>query len=541
MKYLLISLLFLAGQSLNLHAQFFDSSSLPIVVITTNDGIPVPDEPKIDAHLGIIWNGDGAINHLGDPFNEYDGRIAIEIRGSSSQMFLKNNYALETRDEDGSGNNVSIFGFPAENDWVLHGPYSDKSLMRNALAYTLAGWLMDYAPRVRFCEVVLNGQYNGVYVFTEKIKRDAGRVNISELHPDETTGGDVTGGYILKFDKWDGAFNEGFPSAYSSDLSGFGQTVFQYHYPKPDEIVPEQKEYIQKYIAGLEDALMSPDFASPASGYRYYFDMASFFNYFFVQELGKNVDGYRLSTFFYKDKDSIDTRLKMGPVWDFNLAFGNADYCDAWYTNGWAWRFNEVCPSDYFNVHFWWERLWQDSTYRQELKDRWFDLRNDTLSDDRIFGLIDSLETLLQEPALRNFQRYPVLGQYVWPNAFIGQNFGEEVDYLRNWLTARLLWLDETLKTVDLPEYRIEEYFPPVVYPNPFREVVKFEYYVRSDTPVSVEVYDMNGHLAERMMDASHFNGINSLVWGRGVPAGIYFYRILANGNEVKKGKVVKN
>jgi CotH protein/type IX secretion system substrate protein len=536
------SLFLLLAQTVPLQAQvFFISSNLPIVVITTNGGVPVPDEPKVKAHLGIIWNGDGELNNLSDPFNEYDGVAGIELRGSSSQMFPKKGYAIETRHEDGSNNNVSIFGFPEENDWVLHGPFSDKSLMRNALAYTLASWLMDYAPRVRFCELVLNGEYSGVYVFTEKIKRDAGRVDIAELHPDETTGDDLTGGYILKFDKWDGGFNAGFLSAWPSDLSGFGETVFQFHYPKPADIVPAQEAYIRQYIAGMEDALMSPDFAGPGNGYRRYFDMTSFFNYFFVQELGKNVDGYRLSTFFYKDKDSIDGKLKMGPVWDFNLAFGNADYCNASYTGGWAWRFNDVCPSDYFSVHFWWERMWQDTAYQREMKTRWFDLRNDTLSNERISGLIDSLETLLQQPALRNFERYPVLGQYVWPNAYIGQSFTAEVDYLRNWLTDRLLWLDETMKTVGLPEYRIEDYFPPAVYPNPFREEVKFEYYVRSDSPVSVDIYSINGQFVERLTDAQHLNGTNSLVWGSGMPAGIYFYRMLVNDNEVKKGKLVKN
>ncbi|MFQ5445523.1 MAG: CotH kinase family protein, partial [Saprospiraceae bacterium] len=504
MKWHFFSLLFfMLAQNRGMLAQeFFEYSTLPIVVITTNDGVLIPDEPKIDAHLGIIWNGDGAMNHMEDPFNEYDGHVGVELRGSSSQWFPKKGYAIETRKDDGSNNNVALFGFPAENDWVLHGPFSDKSLMRNALAYTLAGWLMEYAPRVRYCEVVVNGEYNGIYLFTEKIKRDKGRVDISELHPDETTGDDLTGGYILKIDKWDGASNDGFVSAWPSDLSGFGETVFQYHYPKPKDIVPEQREYIWQYIAGMEDALMSPDFADPATGYRHYFDMPAFFNYFFVQELGKNVDGYRISTFFYKDKDSTGGKLKMGPIWDFNLAFGNADYCNAWLTNGWAWRFNEVCPGDYFNVHFWWERLWQDIAYREEMKTRWFDLRNDTLSDERIFGLIDSLESLLQEPAQRNFQQFPVLGEYVWPNAFVGKTFGEEVDYLRNWLASRLLWMDKTMETVDLPEYRIEEYFPPVIYPNPFSGAVKFEYYIRSEQPVIVEIYNMNGQMIAHLTDA---------------------------------------
>ncbi|MBK9013269.1 MAG: CotH kinase family protein [Saprospiraceae bacterium] len=188
MKRFLLAFLVFASIEFSLDAQNFTNSKLPIFVVNTSGGAQIVDEPKTIAHLGVIWNGDGATNYLTDPFNEYDGQIGIEIRGSSSQSFPKKNYAMETQNADSTSNNVSVLGFPKENDWVLHGPYSDKTLMRNALAFTLGSWIMPYAPRVRYCELVINGDYRGVYVFTEKIKQDDNRVNISKLAQMKTQG-----------------------------------------------------------------------------------------------------------------------------------------------------------------------------------------------------------------------------------------------------------------------------------------------------------------------------------------------------------------
>ena len=151
------------------------SSNLPIIVIDTYEQV-IPDEPKISAHMGIIFNGSGEINYITDSSSHYDGDIGIEIRGHSSQhYFPKKQYGLETRDSEGENINVSLLGMPEENDWILYAPYSDKSLMRNVLAYDIAKSLGSYAPRTQFCEVILNNDYVGIYVFMEKIKKDSNR------------------------------------------------------------------------------------------------------------------------------------------------------------------------------------------------------------------------------------------------------------------------------------------------------------------------------------------------------------------------------
>lgn len=528
-------------------AQNFTNSNLPILVITTDNGAEIMNEPKTPAHLGVIWNGDGVINYLSDPFNDYDGRIGIEIRGSSSQSFPKKNYAMETRNDDGSSNNVSVLGFPEENDWVLHGPYSDKTLMRNALAYTLASWIMPYAPRVRFCELVINGNYRGVYVFTEKIKRDNNRVDISKLDPDENTGDDLTGGYILKFDKFDGLVSDGFPSAYAAMPGGNpGGTIYQYHYPAPDEITNQQKAYIQAYIANFEDVMASQNYTDSIAGYRSLLDVSSVIQMIFIQEISRNVDGYRLSTYMYKDRESIDNRLHLGPVWDFNLGFSNVDYCIGPSFQGWAVNFNDFCPGDYWVVHFWWRKLWQDPAFRKQMRDDWVALRANTFSDERILGLVDSFETLLQLPAQRNFQRWPTLNEYVWPNPVVTGSYQGEVDRLRSWLASRLIWMDgafeamvEPTDTTTVIEPPIEEL--PAVLPSLFKDKITVYFRAVAYQPVVFEVLDAHGRLVHSQKDFYLTSKVEMMEWdGSDLPVGAYFYRIKIGKQPTKTGKLMK-
>ena len=178
----------------------FTNSNLPIVVINTNN-VQIQDEPKIDATMGIIYNSTGAQNFTNQPFNEFYGQIAIETRGSSSSGFPAKSYGLETRGPDSSNYNVSIFDWPSDNDWILYAPYTDKSLIRNVLTYHLGNQMGNYSPRTKLCELILNDEYQGVYVFMERIKTNPGRVNIDQVAPDDTLENELTGGYIFKIDK----------------------------------------------------------------------------------------------------------------------------------------------------------------------------------------------------------------------------------------------------------------------------------------------------------------------------------------------------
>ncbi len=527
-------------------AQNFTSSNLPIFIIETQNGVSIPDEPKTTAHLGIIWNGDGEVNHVSDPFNDYDGQIGIEIRGSSSQSFPKKNYAVETQNPDSTALNVSLLGFPKENDWVLHGPYSDKTLMRNALAFTMASWIMPYAPRTRFCELVINGDYRGVYLFTEKIKRDDNRVNISKLDEDVNSGDELTGGYMLKFDKFDGLVSDGFPSAYPSTTGGIpGGTTYQYHYPKADEITVQQKAYIQNYIGNFENIMASPDYADPVSGYSSMLDVASVIQMIFIQEISRNVDGYRLSTFMYKDRDSIDPRLHLGPVWDFNLGFSNVDYCIGPGYQGWAMDFNSFCPGDFWVVHFWWKKLWNDPAFAQQMRDEWVAQRADKLSNDNILHLVDSLKTLLTEPAQRNFVCWPTLNEYVWPNPVISGSYSAEVARMRTWLINRLAWMDGAMEALVAVDTTTVNEPPgnelPIFVPSLFHDKVEVYFLARSYQPVYLGIYDALGRLVIKKDEFYRDSKVEKLVLdGEDLPVGVYFYRLKIGKKLLFTGKLMK-
>ncbi|MFD0796749.1 CotH kinase family protein [Maribacter chungangensis] len=415
---------------------------LPMFAISTN-GNQIVDEPKNDATFTVTEGN--VVSH--------EGRMGIEIRGASSQLFPKKSFGFETRDAANEDLDVSLLGYPEEEDWILYAPYSDKSLLRNMLIYDLSRDIGQYASRTKFVEVTIDEAYQGVYVFMEKLKRDSGRIDINNLKEDENSGDDLTGGYILKIDKTAGSnLGEGyndqnsFASTISPPNAVNGQEInFMYEDPDAEDITTEQKTYITNYVGQFEAALASDSFTDPETGYAAFIDVDSFIDFFILNELSNNVDGYRLSTYMHKDKNE---KLKMGPIWDFNLAFGNADYCSGGTTNVWAYKFNERCPEDFWQVPFWWERLLQDPAYVSKLKARWGQLRGSSLSNGAILSKLDTYTTVLNTSgaAENNFRKWPVLGTYIWPNNFVGNTYAEELDYLTNWIEDRLLWMDAEIE-----------------------------------------------------------------------------------------------
>lgn len=442
---------FIAGSLINWSVKFsstpaltfiFSQSSLPIVIINTN-GQNILDNPKIIVDMKIIDHGNGVRNYLTDTPNNYDGKIAIEIRGSSSQSFPKKSFGFETM--DGSGLikvDTSLLGMPTEHDWILSANYTDKSFCRNMLSYQLSMEMGHYAVRTKFVDVVLNGQYWGIYVFMESLKRDKNRVDISKLQSTEITAPNVTGGYIVKIDKSTGSGGAGWTSAYAPINHSNGQSIFiQYDYPSTDSIVPAQQAYIKSYVDSFENALAGANFRDSILGYQKYIGNGSWIDYFFSNELSKNVDGYRISSYLYKDKEKT---LKAGPVWDYDIAYGNANYCNGNDTTGWAYLFS--CTGDSWQIPFWWQKLLLDTNYTNQVKCRWTNYRNSVLSLSHINGVIDSVANLLNESQGWNFTQWPILGTYVWPNPSPQPStYAGEIQNLKNWMATRLSWLDANM------------------------------------------------------------------------------------------------
>ncbi|MFM7327503.1 MAG: CotH kinase family protein [Bacteroidota bacterium] len=512
------------------------SSNLPLIHILA-DGV-IPDEPKLTATMRIIYNGPGVMNRLSDPPTDYNGLIGIERRGSTSQdLSNKKPYGIELRDALGNNLDTALLGMPREHDWILLAPYSDKTMMRDALAYILAGRMMDYAPRVRFCELYINNTYQGIYILTEKIKQDKGRVDIANLTTSDVSGDELTGGYILKIDKTTGgAAVDGFTTNYGTN------NFYQYHDPKATELRPEQKNYIQQVIKNFERVISSEDYDHPTRGYYKLIDLDSFVDFFLINELSRNVDGYRLSSYIYKDKDSNDPRLKMGPVWDFNITFGNADYCEGGSPEGFAVNFNSVCPTDYFGVPFYWKRMLGEPVFRKRVASRWFALRKSFLSTASLHATVDSVATLLSESQVRNFSLYPILNQYVWPNRYVGGSYANELKYLKDWLALRTTYLDAAFNEFLKPVYDPEKYEAPEVYPNPSDGDVNFRYYVRDYEVVEIRIRDASGRPVATLRDELHDNGWNGMPWQKpDTGAGLFFYQVLINGRIAAAGKVFRD
>lgn len=473
MKQLLLSIL--AGiWAASLCAQVnFTESHLPVLVINTN-GQTIPDEPKITAQAGLIYNGPGQTNHLSDPFNAYNGPVGIERRGASSYNYEKRPYGIEWRDANGEDIDVALLGLPAESDFALISPLNDKTLIRDVLAHQLAQDALPWSPRTRLIETVLNGEYIGVYTLIETIKRGSNRVDIAKLKDSDVSGPQLSGGYILRMDKYGpppGALGGDWKSEYPAMQGSWQETWFQHHYPKSDDILPVQQQYIRQWIGDFEDMMASPSYQNTLEQW---IDMDSWVNYLLVQELVKNTDAYRLSAYFYKDRDDAPGggKIAMGPVWDCNIAFGIGDYCGGNEWTGWAKDFNQVCGFDQWIIHFWWEKVWAYPAFRQRMAERWETLRAGPWSDAQLMQRIDSLVAVVGAAQVRNFQRWPVLGTYVWPNAYIGNTYQQEINYLKNWLLNRTAWLDQQIFLASLSVDSSLSHAPFAIFPNPTSEVL---------------------------------------------------------------------
>ncbi len=425
---------------------------LPQINITTL-GQEILDDPKILSRITITEYDDQKNATI-----VYSGDIGIELRGSSSQaLFDKKSYSFEIWDANKEGIDTTLLDLPSEEDWILNGPYSDKTMIRHMLAYTLSNDIERYASRTRLVELNINDNYQGLFILMEKLKRDKNRIDISKLREEENSGEDVTGGYIIKLDKATGDGNGGldynesnsFESKYAIDgtINGTKRTHFLYEYPDKNDITGAQKEYIADYMQQFEDALISDDFTDDDIGYGAYIKKKTFVDFLLLNELMHNPDAYRLSTYIVKDKNE---QLAMGPIWDFNIAMGNTSFCGGERWDTWVFDYNSVCPNDPWLIHFWWQRLLEDPSFVQDIKDRYQELRMTSFSNMHIMSRIDELTGAIIESGAdqRNFNKWDILGENIWPNNFVGNTYQEEIDFLKEWFENRLMWMDANIENL---------------------------------------------------------------------------------------------
>jgi hypothetical protein len=423
----------------------FDSN-LPLIIINSF-GQTVSHEQKVPVFARFIEPRGGRARMTG--MAAFSGLGELNIRGHTSLRYPKHSYHFETIDETHHSRKVSLLGLPKESDWVLYGPYPDKTLMRDVLGYELSNEIGRYAARTRFVEVFLEESaptlsarhYLGVYVFEEKIKRGKNRVDIQKLGRENNQEPNITGGYIFKKDHTDepdmqggfGAMLSGMARAKNRGFTSSQGNYFFYVEPKGTEITAPQRAWLRGYVNRLERTLYSDHFNDPKAGFAAFIDPDSFIDHHFLVEVTKNIDGFRFSTFYYKDRGE---KLCMGPIWDWNLAFGNAEGREGYIPEGWYW------PQLDDQQYSWFRRLFEDPDFAQKYTDRWGELRQNQFSPTNILARIDQFAQLLQEAQARNFRRWRILGREIHPNAFVGQTFEEEIDWMKEWVQKRVTWID---------------------------------------------------------------------------------------------------
>lgn len=430
MKNIVLYILFTTG-IFTINAQSFTSSNLPVIVITTDinpstgKAYTIVDEPKVPATMKLINRRDGSRNYLTDQNNSehlnYSGKIMIEIRGSSSKELPKKPYGFTTVTSAGSNNNVSLLDMPKENDWILNSLAFDPSLMRDYLAYETYRHTGNYSSRGKYCEVLINGNYHGLYLLLEKIKADENRVNITKLNTTDNYGESITGGYITKSDKTTG--ND--PVAWR-----IGSSEFIHHSPTPQEVTSQQNTFIYNRFAALNSAASTKN-NSITTGIPSVIDIPSFVDFMLLNELFSNVDGYQYSTFFHKDRNG---KLRAGPIWDFNLTLGNDLF---------QWNYDRSKT----NIHQFengntgapfWKNLYYNATFKCYLAKRWAELSvpGGVLNYSEIEKLINSTAALISESVAREQTKWNTVSTH-----------SANIAAMKNWLKLRISWMNQQYGT----------------------------------------------------------------------------------------------
>ena len=410
---------------LNTNNLTFTDSNLPIVIIVTDNGDEIPDEPKIFGTMKIIQRPDGSRNFVSDVNNEdylnYSGTIGIETRGSSSQLLDKKPYGIDTlKDNRLDNDNVELLGMPKENDWILNSFAFDDSMMRDYISYEMARQMGQYAVNLKYCEVVVNGDYKGLYALSEKIKIDGDRVDIEKLSDVENTFPEITGGYLIQTDR---------PSSKDPEAwynNGAGYIIEK---PNPEDITSNQSSYIESVFRKLDQTANNSNITS---GYPSVIDVPSFVDYMLMAEIASNADAYALSTFYHKDRGG---KLRAGPIWDYNLTFGNdlfdffgTNY-DRSFTNVWQFEFSNI------GANFWGD-LFDDPTFKCYLSKRFNELTSagQPLNYNHISDLIDSTAVLISEAIVREDERWDTI-----------DDFSGEVTNMKSWLQDRIIWMGNNI------------------------------------------------------------------------------------------------
>jgi hypothetical protein len=380
----------------------------PMCSLTLDCGQTIPDEPKIDCVLRVV-DGWGR--------TDWEGPAGVELHGRSSISFPKPQYSVELRDEAGEPVDADLLGMGGESDWILNGAWVDRALFRSKLAYDLfqAFEPSDYAPESEYCTLTLDGNWVGIYLLTERVKRDRSRIAIE-------ADVDATGeSFVLKLDDGGGI---------AANTLGYG--TWKLVYPTNDEATLAQVAGIQGYLAGWESAVVSADPGDPKTGVATWIDVDSFIDFVLLEEAVKNNDAYFLSVYIWKDRGGL---LHFTP-WDMDLTLGQPSYNKNELSSEWI-LYRPPFISTVAVI----------PEVRERLAARWRELRAGVLATDAVLARIDGYEAVMGDAIDSNFDVWPIeevdFGGYLYPVS----SYEEELEKVTTWIPERLTWVDDHIDT----------------------------------------------------------------------------------------------
>lgn len=404
-------------------------------------GVPISNNEMVAATISY-FDGEDSNNHLTDD-PVVSERAQLRVRGATSRQYDKKGYLLKIKEENLVDNkDVSFSGMTADSEWVLNGPYWDKSLVRNYLCYNLSGEIMEYAPNVRFIELFLNGEYKGLYLLIEKVKyNDGGRIQLSETDPDskETS-------YILQIDRGTTEPLKDIQTFASTTglTTKYGLSYGQYEIRYPSKtLTEEQRGFIERDISRAEKILSSFDYRDPKVGYPNLIDTQSFIDYFLISEFTLNYDSMGLSTYLYKD---VRGKFKLC-VWDFNCAF---DYFVTTVTDPHIFE---------TQTKMWYGFLFRDDKFVNQVIERYRALRQTVLSDEYLLSYIDETIEYLGPAIDRNFQVWGYTFEssdnelgftFLKPKERNPKNYEDAVSQLKECVIERGAFMDENIERLYL-------------------------------------------------------------------------------------------
>jgi len=396
-------------------SHLYQITNLPTVSIHTQDNaIPYDKVHEIVSQLTII--SDNGTKLLSEPGS-------VRERGNYSRGFDKKPYRIKFDKKQ------HVLDAPAKaRKWTLINNYGDKTLMRNLLAFELSRRLgMPYTPYGTAVDVLLNGEYKGCYQLCDQVQVHKGRVEITEMTPEDNEGTALTGGYFFEVDAYADQEKSWFRST-----NGNPVTIKS---PDEDSITTRQRDYIKAYFNKLE---VNQDT---------YLDMNTFLRHFLVGELSGNTDTY-WSVFMYKERDN--EMVYTGPVWDFDIAFDNdyrtypvCDKTDYVYRSGGSCTGNMKTFANKVVIY--------NADAKARMLDIWDKARHSGLTEDNLVAWIDSVETALDQSQRLNFTRWPILNAKVHMNPKAWGSYQAEVQNVRRFMKERLAWMDRKLDYTYVP------------------------------------------------------------------------------------------